>query len=143
MQKMKYFVRKKVQKEEKNSMKKIIIVCVIIIITVVSSDIILKNIIFKNFDSLIYRIEKIEIDKGNEYNFGIISNIEDLIRDKSLLMAFYIDHEEIEKIKTQIIIIKAGIEKKDEQFVHEEMQRKIFIINQLKEKNDFKLENIL
>ena len=124
-------------------MKKIIIVCVIIIITVVSSDIILKNIIFKNFDSLIYRIEKIEIDKGNEYNFGIISNIEDLIRDKSLLMAFYIDHEEIEKIKTQIIIIKAGIEKKDEQFVHEEVQRTIFIINHLKEKIDFKLENIL
>ncbi|MBQ3408333.1 MAG: DUF4363 family protein [Clostridia bacterium] len=124
-------------------MKRVLTVCIIIIILVITSDIFIKRKIFDSFDymtSMLNAInEEIDVEKKNKQ----IEQLNMYLKNKYLLMAFYIDHVEIEKIKTQIVVIEAGIEKEDDDFVHEEIKRTIFIIDHLKAKIDFKLENIL
>ncbi len=124
-------------------MKKILIVCILIVFIIILSNHLIKKRILNDFDYSIYILNTIDEQKNNEIKRNEIDKLDSIIEDKYLLMAFYIDHVELEKIKSQIVILKAGIDESDESFLHEEIQRTIFIINNLKQKNDLKLENIL
>ena len=124
-------------------MKKILIICILIIIVIISSDILIKKRIFKDFDYVISVLNTIDEQEDDEQNVKQINNLCSFVESKYFIMAFYIDHVELEKIKTQIVILKAAMDKSDESFLHEEIQRTIFIINHLKQKIEFKLENIL
>ena len=143
MEKAKSFVKKKILRKGRNKMKKNLIICILIVVVVISSDLIIKKKIFKDFDYTISVLNEVDEQKDNETRMNEIENLESFFESKYLLMAFYIDHVELEKIKTQIIILKAGVDEADESFLHEEIQRTIVIINHLKQKIDFKLENIL
>lgn len=124
-------------------MKKIITICILIVLIVVISDLFIKNNIYNKFDYMIDTFKSIDIENNSEDKKKNIDMIESSLKENYLLMAFYIDHVELEKIKTQIVIIRAGIDEEDNSFLHEEIERTIFIIDHLKKKIDFKLENIL
>ncbi len=124
-------------------MKKVIVLCIVIVVSIIISDYIIKNNICSNFNYIISILERIDNENDNNIREDKVSEIEAIVRDRYLLMAFYIDHGELEKIRSQIVTIKAGIDESDESFLHEEIKKTIFIINHLKEKIDFKLENIL
>ena len=124
-------------------MKKIITICILIVLIVVISDLFIKNNIYNKFDYMIDTFKSIDIENNSEDKKKTIDMIESSLKENYLLMAFYIDHVELEKIKTQIVIIRAGIDEEDNSFLHEEIERTIFIIDHLKKKIDFKLENIL
>ena len=124
-------------------MKKILTICILIILIVISSDFFIKKRIFKDFDYIISMLNTIDEKNNKEIRTKEIDNLYSFIENEHLLMAFYIDHVELKNIKTQIIIIKASVDESDDAFLHEEVQRTIFNINHLKQKIDFKLENIL
>lgn len=124
-------------------MKKIITICILIVLIIVISDMFIKKSIYNRFDYMIDTFKSIDIDKNNEEKKRAVDMIESSLKENYLLMAFYIDHVELEKIKTQIVIIRAGIDEEDNSFLHEEIERTIFIIDHLEKKIDFKLENIL
>lgn len=124
-------------------MKKIITICILIVLIIVISDMFIKKSIYNRFDYMIDTFKSIDIDNNNEEKKRAVDMIESSLKENYLLMAFYIDHVELEKIKTQIVIIRAGIDEEDNSFLHEEIERTIFIIDHLKKKIDFKLENIL
>ncbi|MBR2704236.1 MAG: DUF4363 family protein [Clostridia bacterium] len=124
-------------------MKRILITSILIIIIVIASDFVIKKNIFKDFNYIISGLYTIDNQKNNEEKIEEINNLNSFIESKYLIMAFYIDHSELEKIKTQMVIIEAGVEESDDSFLHEEIKRTIFIVEHLKKKIDFKLENIL
>lgn len=124
-------------------MKKIITICILIVLIIVISDMFIKKSIYNRFDYMIDTFKSIDIDNNNEEKKRAVDMIESSLKENYLLMAFYIDHVELEKIKTQIVIIRAGIDEEDNSFLHEEIERTIFIIDHLEKKIDFKLENIL
>ena len=124
-------------------MKKIITICILIVLIIVISDMFIKKSIYNRFDYMIDTFKSIDIDNNNEEKKRAVDMIESSLKENYLLMAFYIDHVELEKIKTQIVIIRAGIDEEDNSFLHEEIERTIFTIDHLKKKIDFKLENIL
>ena len=140
---MKFFVRKKVERRGNRSMKKIFFLCAGIVIIIIAGEFFLQRKTFENFDYMIDLLN--DIDEKNDTNTKLenIEKIESFWKNKYLLMAFYIDHVELEKIKSQIVVIKAGIEKHDEPFVHEEIKRTIYMIEHIKDKIVIKADNIL
>ncbi len=124
-------------------MRKILIASIMIIVIVIASDAIIKKNTFSDFDYIISALDKISTYEDNEYKMREINNLDSFIKSKNIIMAFYIDHGEIEQIKAQLVIIKAGIRESDSSFLYEEIKRTIFIIEHLKEKIEFNLENIL
>lgn len=124
-------------------MKKILGVCAIIIVIVAVTDIFVRKKISNEFNYLIDTFYMVDREQNNEKKKDLIDEINSHINEKYLLMTFYIDSGELEKIKSQIVIIKAGIDEEDKSFVHEEIEHSIFIIDHLVRKIDFKLENIL
>lgn len=124
-------------------MRKILIASIMIIVIVITSDAIIKKMIYSDFDYIISSLDKISAYEDNEYKMREVNNLDSFIKSKNIIMAFYIDHGEIEQIKAQLVIIKAGIRESDSSFLYEEIKRTIFIIEHLKEKIEFNLENIL
>ena len=124
-------------------MRKIFITSIVIIVVVIISDFTIKKNIYNDFDYIVSVLNRIYTQEDNISKMREIDDLDTFIKSNNIIMAFYIDHEEIEKIKGQLEIIKAGIQESDNSFLYEEIKKKIFIIEHLKEKIEFNLENIL
>jgi len=143
MVKMKFFAKKKIQKKEKISMRRIIVVCVIIIALIVVLDLYLQRYIDNTFDMMSSMLNDISYNlDNNEDSMKKIENLDETWKNNYTRMACFLEHDELEKINTQITVIKAGIEVEDSEFVHEEVERAIYIVQHIKQKESLKLDNI-
>lgn len=124
-------------------MKKFLIICISIVTVIVVSDVLLQKYLFNDFEYMISIFSDIDVEENRDVQLKKIEELENHWKNKYLLMAFYIDHGELEKIRNQIVVIKAGIEKDDVPFVHEETKRSIYIIEHIEEKITLKFDNIL
>ena len=124
-------------------MKKILIICIIIVVSIVLGDILLQKYVDTTFDNMIAKLNDIDnsIDNKDESEKKI-KELDDMWEENFKRMACYLEHIELEKVKTQIILIKAGIESDDVKFVHEEVERAIYIIDHIKEKETLRIDNI-
>ncbi len=124
-------------------MKKILVVCFIIIFVIVVGDIILQRNIDDTFNYVISELNDINKTTELEKKKSKIENLDSFWDEKGSIMACYIEHVELEKVKSQIVVIKAGIESNDYFFVNEEIERTIDIIERIKEKKALRIDNIL
>lgn len=126
-------------------MFKEIMICIIIIITIFSLDILTQNFT-KNTTSYINNIFK-ELKQGilDENKQRIDENIKKLddkwnqVHDK---LAYYIEHDELEKVDTAIVSIKSFIETDDFSSAIAEVDVAAFVLEHIQKKNAFNLENI-
>ena len=77
--------------------------------------------------------EKI-LNKSNEIFNGLMEH-----HDK---LALYLDHSELEKVETSIVICKSSIEIEDYDLATTELDRAAFILNHIEDKYAFNLANI-
>jgi len=124
-------------------MKRILVICVIIITIIIISDLILQRYVNNTFDFMSSMLKDIsyELNTSDE-NIKKINDIDEIWKCNYTRMACFLEHNELEKINTQITIIKAGVEVQDSEYVHEEVERAIYIIQHIKEKERLKLDNI-
>lgn len=128
-------------------MKKEMIICIIIIILIV-----IANIITQNYT-------KKCVGKMNEMLNGLKeSNLSDEIENKNITkqlenidkiwneyqekLAYYIEHDELEKVETQIFAINGLIEIKDFKETLPEIEKCIFILEHIEDKNMINIKNI-
>lgn len=124
-------------------MKKTLFICVIIIILIIVGDIVFQKKIDEIFDYMTLQLSELDNLDDNELKGQKIEEIENYWKKYSTIFACYIEHAELEKIESQYIIIKAGIDVSDDFFVHEEINRTINIINLIKEKKILRIDNIM
>ena len=48
----------------------------------------------------------------------------------------------MEKVKTQLVVITAGIDVEDTEYVYEEIDKAVYILEHIKDKNSLKLDNV-
>lgn len=126
-------------------MFKEIMICIIIIITIFSLDVLTQNFT-KNTTSYINNIFK-ELKQGilDENKQRIDENIKKIddkwnqVHDK---LAYYIEHDELEKVDTAIVSIKSFIETDDFSSAIAEVDVAAFVLEHIQKKNAFNLENI-
>lgn len=124
--------------------KKELIICVVIIVIIIVGDIFLQKY---TKDSLNVINEKLLYIKDDLKNADNIDNIKmDEINkewDKRFnILTCFLEHNELEKVKTQLVSISAGLEIDDKEYVYEEINKTIYILEHIRDKESFRIDNI-
>lgn len=128
-------------------MKKEINIVIIIVILIFIGHIVTKNYTRNFFDNISMSLGKIEekIDNDNIEEQDLKQELEDIQEKwnkKYDILAYYIEHDELEKVETQLIAINANIKVQDYDKTIEELEKCKFILEHIKDKDSLKLVNI-
>lgn len=128
-------------------MKKEIIIVIVIIVFIIIAHILTQNYTKDFFDEISYDLQKIEDnffdDSMDNSNMKIyINNVQKKWEDKYDLLAIYLEHDELEKVQTQLIAIKANIETEEYDKCIEKIETCKFILKHIEDKDSFKVVNI-
>lgn len=128
-------------------MYKEIIICSIVIIIVVVLNICTENytkdsivLISNNLESL---KETMLSEEQNEENIN--NQIDDISKqwdERYQKLAYYIEHDELEKVKTELVSLKGNIEVKKYDQGIPNLNNCIFILEHIKEKTALQIKNI-
>lgn len=128
-------------------MKKEIIIVIIIIICIIIGHILTQKYTRNFFDEISNDLQKIEDDFFDDSmnNSNMKNDIDEVQRkwdDKYDVLAYYLEHDELEKVQTQLIGIKANIEAGEYDKCVEKIEICKFILKHIEDKDSFKLVNI-
>jgi len=96
------------------------------------------NEITEIFDKIEDNIAKRDIEQANNE----IKNIESKWEEKQKKLAYYIEHDELEKVHTAIVKMKSYVESENFSEALAELEDGKFVIEHIQEKNSFNLQNI-
>lgn len=126
-------------------MLKEIIICVIIVINIIGLEIFIQNFTEKTvmeiteiFVKLEENILKQDIEKINSE----VKNISSKWEQRQRQLAYYVEHDELEKVHTAIVAMKSYIKTEDFSSAIAELEEGKFVIEHIQEKNSFNLQNI-
>ena len=120
------------------------IIIIIIIILIILGDIITQKYTEKTVSEISIGLYELKdcISQNKEEKYKKIENIEEKWDKKSETLAYYIENDELEKVNTEIAKIKADIETNNEKIAIENLERCIFVLEHIKDKNLIKIVNI-
>ncbi len=118
------------------------IVCIIIIGHIVTQNNTRQtvNSIKEEFADL--RKDVIEKDVNSEKVKEQTEKIEKIWKSKYQVMAYYIEHDELEKVETELVKMKADMEIKEYKTAVEYIDSCVFILEHIKDKNALKIINV-
>ena len=128
-------------------MFKEIVICSIVIFVVIMTNIITQAYTNDSVDVINERLEnlKVELVKEDINKDNIEYKIDEILnswKEKYEKLAYYIEHNELEKVETELNALKGNIEieKYDEGVI--DIERCIFLLNHIREKFKFKIQNV-
>ena len=126
-------------------MLKELMICIIIVATILGLEFFTQNFtsktvneITEQFNTLTDNISKRDIKQINQG----IDNIWNRWEQKQKKLAFYIEHDELEKVHSAIVKMKSYIKTEDFSEAMAELEEGKFVIEHIQEKNSFNLQNI-
>lgn len=128
-------------------MYKELVISIIIIIAIFSLDFVTQKYADKSIGEISTKLEnlkgKIQNDNVNaEEANKEINDLYELWNKFHEKLAFYIEHDELEKVETQFTASKSLIGTKEYHFAIESIDKTIFILDHINDKYSFSLENI-
>lgn len=127
-------------------MKKEIIVCIIILILIIGGDIITQSYSKNSTEEITKELQELQklIESNAETNIIIekINDIENNFNEDYNKLAYFIEHEELEKVKTGIVSIKAYTKSEELGEAMNEVDKTIYILEHIVEKYKVNLKNI-
>lgn len=127
-------------------MTKEIIICIIIVVLIFIGDVVTQN--YTN-DSIIEACEKLNIlreelikEENSENLEQSIIEIHNNWNNRHKKLAYYIEHDELEKVETDLTTLKGYIEIKEFEDAVVELDKTVYLLEHIKHKNIFNLENI-
>ncbi len=126
-------------------MYKEIVITIIVLVLIVVGNIVTQNNTNKSVEEMSYELENLkqEIENKNwEQSNKKMEEIEKIWEEKNEVMAYYIEHNELEKVQTEIVKIKADVESKEAAMAAESIGNCNFILEHIKDKNALKIVNI-
>lgn len=125
-------------------MKQIVSILILLAIIIILDTVTLFNTdnSIKILDHDIERLKSsIEEEKKNEIDSNM-KNLENNWRKCKESLSFYIEHDELEKVETEIVAFKSNIEVEEYETASEQIAKAKFILEHIAEKNKLKLKNI-
>lgn len=126
-------------------MKKEIIICIVIIVLIIITNIISQNFTKECVEYItnnLYKLEEMLLEGNTNDFYQKINDIDEKWHEFQGVLAFYIEHDELEKVETKIANIK-GLEKTSN---YEEMlpqiEESIFLLEHIRDKHVLTARNI-
>ena len=128
-------------------MKKEAIICVIILIFIFIGDIITQKYSRSSAEKITKDLQELEMmvdDSSVEANKveEKTIEIENKWDEKHNILAYFIEHEELEKVKTELVSIKSFVQSDEISETKNEIDKTIYILRHIVEKNKVNLRNI-
>lgn len=128
-------------------MTKELVISIIIVILIFIGDYTTKNYTKESVQTTIQDLKELRLEMMNEdiTSQNMIDKIElihqkwDDIYEK---LAYYIEHDELEKVETELTGIKSYIDKEEYTEAVAEVDKSMYILEHIKDKSDFNLKNI-
>lgn len=126
-------------------MKKEIIICSIIIVSIITGDIFLQKYTNKSLTNINEELSiiKEEIKQMDNFDMEKIKEIDNKWESNLNYLSCYLEHDELEKVESQLVIIYSGMETEDKEYVLQEIDRAIYLIDHIEKKQMLKIDNIL
>lgn len=125
------------------------IISIIIVILIVFGDIKTQNYTVEAVEettNYLLELRQVIIDDDETVDIDVAKQKIDEIHQKwderYEILTYYIEHDELEKVETEITGLKAYLDKDELSEAVAEIDKSIFILEHIKEKNAFKLRNI-
>ena len=126
-------------------MYKEIIISVIVVVAIIGIDLIAQQntknnigFIISELEELKENIKKEDKEKVNEKMDMLNSEWEEIYNK----MAIYIEHDELEKVKTNMVALEGFIEVEDYETGINELNKSIYVLQHIAEKYDFSIVNV-
>lgn len=127
-------------------MHKELVISAIIIISVIILNIISQNYTTKEMENIIFYIDEIKEEIRSQKNTEEVKNNYDKMykewRNKFNIFAYYIEHDELEKVELELVTLKSYIETNYKEDAISNADRAKFLIRHIEEKNKFNLKNV-
>ncbi len=129
-------------------MKELTMIIVIVLVVIISNYLV-QNYLIKTSDDIVgnlkilkEQIKKAKVNNENEEALYLVDEIlkkwENIDKNWSMVVV----HEELDKIKLSLLTLKATIEIGQYNDGLEEIDKSIFLVGHIKEKESFKIKNI-
>ena len=126
-------------------MLKEIIICIIIIVSIFGLEIFTQNFTKKTVEEITNMFSVIDeaISKQNKEQMKKeIEKIYTKWDEKQEQLAYYIEHDELEKVHTSIVTMKSYVESENYSAAMAELAEGKFVLEHIQEKNSFNLRNL-
>ena len=121
------------------------VICIVIVISILGLEYYTQSFTAKTVNEITGIFSKIEdniIKRDNEQAKRDIENIWSKWEEKQKKLAFYIEHDELEKVHTAIVTMKSYVDTEDYSSAMAELEEGKFVLEHIQEKNSFNLQNI-
>ena len=128
-------------------MKKEFIICIIIVALIIITNIITQNYTKECVNQMNQKLDVLKeaslSENINEQDIiNQINSVEEEWNTFQEKLAFYIEHDELEKVETQIFAMKGFSEIKKYDEVVPELEKCMFILDHIKEKTTLNVKNV-
>ena len=126
-------------------MYKEIIICIFIIILIIGLDIVTQNYTKKSTIEITECLSELKNEIENENLENAKLKIEELDQkwdNKHDKLAYYIEHDELEKVDTALVQVKSFVENDDIPSAIAELETGKFVLEHIERKYKFNLQNI-
>lgn len=121
------------------------IICIVIVIGIFGLEFYTQNFTAKTVNEItgiFSRIEENISKRDIEQINNEIKNIGDKWEEKQKKLAYYIEHDELEKVHTAIVTMKSYVQTENFSSAMAELEEGKFVLEHIQEKNSFNLQNI-
>jgi len=121
------------------------IICIVIIIGILGLEFYTQNFTSKSVKEITEIFDKIKERLGEnnvEDAKNEINKISSKWEGKQKKLAYYIEHDELEKVHTAIVLMKSYTETQDFPSAMAALEEGKFVLEHIQEKNAFNLQNI-
>ena len=125
-------------------MLKEIVISIIIVISIVSLDFLTQNYTEETVTNTSEQLTELKTKIKNDEE-GVLKKLEEVEKSwkqRRGKLAYFIEHDELEKVETNFTNIKSYIEEDEREMVISSIDEADYILQHIKRKNTFELENI-
>ena len=121
------------------------VICIVIVVCIFGLDIFTQKYTEKSVEATGKMLEDLKMQILNNETDEIENNINSIndkwqeVEDK---LAYYIEHNELEKVNTAIVEMRSYVETEDFSSAVAELDKGRYVLEHIKDKNSFELQNI-
>lgn len=126
-------------------MFKELIILILIVVSIVVLDFVTQNYTKETVRQTSTRLNSLKEEIKNNTQNSLDSDIERIFKNweqKRKNLAYFIEHDELEKVETNLTNIKSYIEETEFDMAITSIDEAEYILNHIEDKNSFNLENI-